>query len=541
MDVALAGGLIRFVQGIAAAAPTLIVGLFIAAVLRYYMGVSGTRKLFGGSTLWSLPQSWLVGMLLPVCSIGVIPIIREMRRMGIRPGAITAFALSAPLFNPLSLLYGLTLSRPLVIIGFASASLAVVTVLGLAWDRFNQWNAEKEPEEFSVIGLKRLWCSAIYAARELWGPAGLLALVAFSGLFLLGAILPHGGLQTSVEQLDPFAPLSMATVAVPIYATPMLTMSQLGMMFAHGNSPGAAFCLLLLGTGLNLATLWWLKSNYGFRATLVWFAILVTVVLGLAYAVDRPLIPPGVEPAGHTHAFDVYTNPLHSGDSVSVSKVSDVLSKSIALLDRIGMMALAVIGLVGLASRVWARNLSEEQSGQRVGKDELSTELATSGWNRRVSSRTVGLTCLGGLVAFSVVACYAYYPAPKEVLEEMRLARVEVLSGVTSGDYERALHWIPIVEEWSRKLEVGYAMRHFELRPYQQMQAYLLRKKLELLEHASEHTQELLKEEQSNNSIDSHPNRLAERNPELAQELAELDELRSEISATSQRVTTAFQ
>ena len=49
--------------------------------------------------------------LLPVCSIGVIPILREMKRIGIRPGAITAFALSAPLFNPLSLMYGLTLSR----------------------------------------------------------------------------------------------------------------------------------------------------------------------------------------------------------------------------------------------------------------------------------------------------------------------------------------------------------------------------------------------------------------------------------------------
>ncbi|MCA9157901.1 MAG: permease, partial [Planctomycetales bacterium] len=117
MNVMLAGGFVRFVQGIAAAAPTLAVGLFVAAVLRYYLGQAGTKRLFGGESLWALPQAWLVGMLLPVCSIGVIPIIREMRRMGIRPGAITAFALSAPLFNPLSLLYGLTLSRPYVIVG----------------------------------------------------------------------------------------------------------------------------------------------------------------------------------------------------------------------------------------------------------------------------------------------------------------------------------------------------------------------------------------------------------------------------------------
>lgn len=135
MSIVIVGGFVRFVQGIAAAAPNLAVGLFIAAVLRYYLGQAGTKRLFGGESLWSLPQSWLIGMLLPVCSIGVIPIIREMRRLGIRPGAITAFAISAPLFNPLSLLYGLTLSRPYVIVGFAIGSLLVVTVLGLIWDR----------------------------------------------------------------------------------------------------------------------------------------------------------------------------------------------------------------------------------------------------------------------------------------------------------------------------------------------------------------------------------------------------------------------
>lgn len=135
MDIMLAGGFIRAIQGLASAVPTVIVGLFIAGLFRYYLGTAGTVRFFGGSGLRSLPQSWLIGMLLPVCSIGVLPILREMRRMGIRPGAITAFAISAPLFNPLSLLYGLTLTRPYVIAGFAIASLGVVTALGLVWDR----------------------------------------------------------------------------------------------------------------------------------------------------------------------------------------------------------------------------------------------------------------------------------------------------------------------------------------------------------------------------------------------------------------------
>ena len=355
MTVMLAGGLVRFVQGIAAAAPTLAVGLFIAAVLRYYLGQSSTKRLFGGESLWALPQAWLVGMLLPVCSIGVIPIIREMRRMGIRPGAITAFALSAPLFNPLSLLYGLTLSRPYVIVGFAFGSLLVVTVLGLIWDRFAAPLGDATNRVGNPIGLRRLGVSALFMGRELCGASGVLAVVALGGLCLLGGILPHGALQSSVEQLDPLAPTKMSLVAVPIYATPMLTMSQLGMMFAHGNSPGAAFALLLLGTGINLGTLFWIGENFGWRSTLIWFSVLIVVVLCVSYTIDRPLIPPGVEPAGHTHAFDVYTNPFHSGTALSLSTIWNAIVKNLSIFDATTVGLVAVILVGGAASRSLAR------------------------------------------------------------------------------------------------------------------------------------------------------------------------------------------
>lgn len=519
MDLAIFGGFIRFVQGLASAAPTLIVGLFIAALLRYYLGVKGTQKLFGGDSLRSLPQSWLIGMLLPVCSIGVIPIIREMRRMGLRPGVITAFALSAPLFNPLSLLYGLTLSRPYVIIGFALGSLLVVTLLGIAWDKLAGDSRREVEDKPGPIGLSRLMLCFGYMGRELLGATGGLTLIALAGLFFLGAILPHGALQSSVEQLDPLAPLKMSVVAVPIYATPMLTMSQLGMMFAHGNSPGAAFCLLLLGTGINLGTLWWIANNYGLRSTVIWFSVLFVIVLGCAYAVDRPLIPPGIEPAGHTHAFDIYTNPLHDGGSVSIATIKDRLSDSVTFFDWLALSMLGVVGVGGLVVRFVLADWLARLESTPADLEKLSSEAK---FDRVVSPRTVGLTCMAGLVAFSVVACYAYYPPPREVLEEMRLARVELLSGVSSRDHKRVLHWIPVLEEWSRRLEVGYALRNFELRPYQQMQAHLLRKKLELLEHETEHA---MRETDANHQ---------------AEALEELDQLRREISANANRIARAF-
>ena len=49
------------------------------------------------------------------------------------------------------------------------------------------------------------------------------------------------------------------------------------------------------------------------------------------------------------------------------------------------------------------------------------------------------------------------------------------------------MFWLPVWEEWSRRLEVGTFIRRGEIRRYQSMQGYLIRKKLETLEHELEH------------------------------------------------------
>ncbi|MEZ6089993.1 MAG: permease [Pirellulaceae bacterium] len=340
----LIGGLIRIGQGFIAAAPTLLVGLLIAAILRYYLGRDGTKKLFGDDSLRSLPQSWLIGMLLPVCSIGVLPILIQMRRSGVKPGAMSAFALSAPLFNPLSLLYGLTLSRPLVIVLFAVGSLLIVTALGLLWDALGKRTqpstegsvADGDPD---LIGPHRLAALLVQMARDASGKPLALTFLALSGLAVLAAALPYGAMQTSVERDDPLAPLTMLLVSVPVYATPMLAMSQLGMMFQHANSPGAAFTLLILGTGMNFATPFWFGKNFGWKSSALWFAGLLLIVVGISYGINKPLIPPGVEPAGHTHAFDIYANPLPSVPQDVWTTCKEAISKQAGIAD---LIALAV-------------------------------------------------------------------------------------------------------------------------------------------------------------------------------------------------------
>ena len=195
MNAVFWGGLLRFGEALLAGAPTLLVGLFVAGVFRRLIGAETTRKLFGGATWRSLPQAWIWGMLLPVCSIGVIPVAYELRRAGLKGGTILAFALTAPLFNPLSLLYGLTLSTPVTILAFAGGSLVVVTSVGLLWDWLFPTTEIEQPTEREIApGLERMAAAGLVAARHMAGPTVIYATIGLAGSILLAAIFPFGSL-----------------------------------------------------------------------------------------------------------------------------------------------------------------------------------------------------------------------------------------------------------------------------------------------------------------------------------------------------------
>src|SRR5919204_1593479 len=264
---------------------TLLCGFLVAGVMRRMLGVEGTRRLFGGSGWQGLLRAWAVGMLLPVCSLGVIPIAREMRRAGVPSGTILAFVLAAPHINPLSLLYGLTLSEPLVIICFAIGSLIIALAAGVIWDRLlasEQDGVKPGDEPMPAPGLKRLAAVVVAAAREAVGPAMGYVLIGLLFTGLLAGLLPHGCLGTTMRHDNWQSPLLMTAIALPLYSGPLQGMMRLGLMFEHGNSVGAAFALFELGIGVNLGLIVWLMTLFGWRRVLVWLALICAATLVLA-------------------------------------------------------------------------------------------------------------------------------------------------------------------------------------------------------------------------------------------------------------------
>lgn len=484
MDAILWGALQRFVETLTESAPTILVGLVVVGIFRRLLGPDSTRKLFGVGTRWSLPRAWALGMLLPVCSLGVIPIARELRKYGLSTGTILAFAITAPLFNPLSVLYGLSLSEPVVILSFAMASLIVVTAVGAAFDHFSPSSrtAELSPPPVA-FGPRRMIALLVAIARELASPTAVYILIGLLGVVALNALLPAGSLMNRMEQNNPYAALEMAAVALPAYATPMVAMSQLGSMFLHGNSVAAAFVLLTLGAGANLGLLAWIFRSFGPKRAAAWLATLLVTVIGLAYLMDAPLTPTNVEPAGHTHAFDIYCCPFQPGDG-SLKLVARALGDEVLPHEIKALAALLVIGLAGLALRRLDNRWNIEQWLER--QPDPADSPARSRFDITIPGPALGFIALLGLVGFSAAACYTYYPPAEQIFKDLSFVKAEVLSAATSGNAEHAEYFIPLYQDWIRRLQVSTYLREGRLSSYQRMKARVLIDKIERLKHAVE-------------------------------------------------------
>ena len=485
MNELLMGAGYRMLTALLHAAPTILCGLVVAAVLRRLVGAATVRSLLAAGSITSLVRAWLLGMLLPVCSIGAIPVARELSRAGVGGAAVLAFAVSAPLFNPISLLYGLTLSHPLVIVGFALASMAVVTVVGLAWERLGGGDSPLRPQANEPAvppGWRRAAALGLALGREAAGPAAGYAAVALLGVGALAACLPFGSLQRSLKAFDPAAIPTMAAIGLPAFLTPTDAMMQIGSMFDHGNSVGAAYVLLSVGAGLNLGLVAWAWRTWGMRPTLAWLGVLLAVVFVIAFAIERPLSFRDSPPEDHTHAFDVFCQPFAAGTTAPAARVAELLAERVPRHEWLALAALAIVVTAGGLVR-WFDPTGRIE-GRLAAAGEASPASGRPAWDVAVPGPVLGGVLLAGLVATSVVAAYLYYPDLPTAIDDLRYGEGETHAAALAGDRRRTQVWIESWEDLIRRTEVGLWIRRGGVSPEAVAAGTALRERIEALEHA---------------------------------------------------------
>lgn len=272
---------------IAEMGPYLLLGLAISVLLHKYLRKTWILKLMGRRNLSSVMWGSVVGVPMPLCSCGVIPVTMSLHAKGASKGATTSFLTSTPQTGVDSFLATYGMLGPV----FAFYKLVVAFVsgilVGLVTDLFDgKTKSTPTKEDTSLESEKTPTFPESFRYGFYTMPGDL------SGSLLLGFVL--AGLIAALAPADLLAGIPGGALSAILLATaisiPFYICSTgsipLALALVHSGLPiSAALVLLIAGPATNIATITAMRKVLGGRSTFIYVTgvILTTWIAAAVY------------------------------------------------------------------------------------------------------------------------------------------------------------------------------------------------------------------------------------------------------------------
>ena len=295
----------------AAMSPWLVAGFFAAGVLAVWIPRAWVNRALGGRTgLSGVLRAVLVGVPLPICSCGVLPIAAGLRRNGAGKGATAAFLISTPQTGVDSILatYALmgpvfAVARPLAAALTGLVGGAVVAAVGGEDDAAAAAADEPPPPS---RGLREILRQAY--VRLLGSVAKPLA-AGLAVSALVTVLVPDGFFAEAFGGRDWLAMPAMALVGLPMYVCSTASIPIAASLMLKGVSPGAAFVFLMVGPAMNAVSVTTVAALIGRRATAAYVATIVVGAILCGCAVNAFADPSAAVEAARCASHGL--TPLH--------------------------------------------------------------------------------------------------------------------------------------------------------------------------------------------------------------------------------------
>ncbi len=298
-------------QVLTTASPWLIAGFLMAGAIHVLLPTDKVTRHLGKPGLGAVIKASLIGVPLPLCSCGVIPVATALRKQGASRGATASFLISTPEtgVDSISVSYVmlgpfLAVIRPIAAFITAFITGALVSFL----DRIDQPASEisPPPQEKNrdnpsesccchaatiVVPQKktgfvaRVFDAVRYGLVDMFADLSHWLAIGFVLAGLIAAVIPAGFIEQYVG--TGWSPkLLMVMIGLPLYVCATSSTPIAAALMAKGLSPGAAVVFLLVGPATNIATMVVVSQMLGYRALAIYLTCIVVVALGLGFAVD---------------------------------------------------------------------------------------------------------------------------------------------------------------------------------------------------------------------------------------------------------------
>ncbi|MCA2215023.1 permease [Wangella sp. NEAU-J3] len=203
-----------FVSVLVQAAPFLVFGVALSAVIAVYVPRSFWARALPRHPALAVPAAGLAGVALPGCECGSVPIAGSLIRRGVTPAAALAFLLSAPAINPIVLTATAVAfpNNPEMVLGRGVASLIVAVVMGWLWLRLGRADWIRLPHRPDLDDQSRARAFWSACRHDIMHAGGFLVLGAAAAA-TINVVVPEAWLQTLAA--DPvLSVLALAVLAV---------------------------------------------------------------------------------------------------------------------------------------------------------------------------------------------------------------------------------------------------------------------------------------------------------------------------------------
>ncbi|HOX39763.1 MAG TPA: SO_0444 family Cu/Zn efflux transporter [Candidatus Brocadiia bacterium] len=289
-------------------APYLLFGFAIAGLLHVLISEEKVRRHLGGRGLLPVLKATLLGVPLPLCSCGVIPVAASLRKSGASKGATTAFLLSTPQTGVDSILVTYSLLGPAFAVIRPFAAL-VTGISGGAVETILDPDEEAVSSGADGTGVKSgsgcdgSCCggehggskprrAARYAFVTLPADIGKPLLVGLALAGLIAVAVPDNYFGEKVGTGLP-AMLLMMLVGIPMYVCATASVPIAAALILKGVSPGAALVFLMTGPGTNAATISTIWKTMGRRAAFVYLGATALCALASGFLLDAFVVVDG--------------------------------------------------------------------------------------------------------------------------------------------------------------------------------------------------------------------------------------------------------
>ena len=269
---------------VAEMAPFLLLGFLMAGILSVLISKDYVRRHLGGTGWKACVKAALLGVPMPICSCGVIPLAASLRKHGSSRGATASFLASTPQTGIDSLmityaLLGWIFAVFRAIVAFFSGILcgaAVAAVSPKEEDEIEECHDECCRPGSAPVLRRILTYGFLTLPRNI--SKAILVGILISGL--MSALIPDDFFAESLGD-SPYAMLLMLAIGIPFYVCSSASVPIALAFIKAGLSPGAALVFLITGPATNAATLTTLWQIIG-RKQLVVF--LITLALSALIA-----------------------------------------------------------------------------------------------------------------------------------------------------------------------------------------------------------------------------------------------------------------